>query len=637
MKYGTFKYGDGTKYGTQTANLRWGLAIAWDGQYGWGDDAEKLVSLTVRRGRRNLIAGGGKGLQAFPPGEATVVLDNEDGRYDPFNTSSPLYGYIGPGKFARLKVADIDAGGSYEIMRGVVKDIQPVLQGGKQRVRITMIDGLQWLKDRMINTSLSENKVKSWPPGVVLTRADWPSDNLEWSSAITAVTDVQSYWWSWGKNAYDILGEWSDSIAAAWFHSRDGDLKWRPRTYEYLRNTIIHQEEILEDIGRPQPWEVVRNIVRATVQTKLVDPDGAGPYVLWEMSDVLLIEDGETVYIESLFRYRDWSPAGTNLTYNLQVNTQADGGGADITAQCDYRSSTISEGILRWVTNNSGGNGYIIVFRSTGDPIYAPYVEVREASDAASKALYGPRTLSIGSPWIEGSSAAQGMIDWLLSELKDPGVYPIIQIENRSAKQFIPDLYDSVVLHADKIGISHEQFRVGAIEHQTIGESCQRVRTTFYLEPYMRDGDPEDYFGCRVYAYGDITIGTGVPTALSWSAETHDTDALHSTVSNTSRITIPAGGDGYYKIYAQVKWEDNSAAGYREIRILKNGATYLSYSRHDAAPVTNNLYQRIGDTHYLEAGDYLRVVVYQNSGGNTKVENGSDGIYSFFGVDRIGD
>ena len=49
---------------------------------------------------------------------------------------------------------------------------------------------------------------------------------------------------------------------------------------------------------------------------------------------------------------------------------------------------------------------------------------------------------------------------------------------------------------------------------------------------------------CNVYqATGTLTTTT-TPTAVPFDAEERDTDGFHSTTSNNSRITIPAGLGG---------------------------------------------------------------------------------------------
>lgn len=627
-KYSAFKYGDGTTYGTHTANLRWGVAIAWDGMYGWGDEAERMISLTVRRGRRNLLAACG-GFQAFPPGEATIVLDNEDGRYDPFNTSSPLYPHVAPGKFVRIKVRNQDILVTRGIIRGIVKDIQPVMQEGRHRVRITIIDGLRWLTDRVIHASRWEDIAKSLVPKYITIAADWPSS--EWPKIITTDADVQAEWWAWNITAYEALREWNEAEAAVAFHSKDGEFVWRPRDYGYRRTATLDESQILNDIGRPQPWEVVRNVVRIGVHTK---KENTGPYVLWNMEDTPFIGDGETFYIEAQFRHEDWVPAGTSLTFGFAVNTQADGGGADITADCVRRhSGSISEGLLIWITNNSGAHGYITTLSSSGNAIYAPNTDVREASDDASKALYGARTLTINSRWVESANYAKTLADWLLSELKDPGIYPIVQIEDRSEKQFFPDLYDQIVLTSPKLGIAGELFRIGAIEHQTLDESCQGVRTTFWLEPYMQQEDTDvAYKGCRVYrSTTDQSINDTTATDIIFNAETYDTAGFHSTSVNPERITIPTGFDGYYRVYAQIRWATD-ATNWRRLRIVKGGATTIHEDKRDAD--ATNTVQLVADSVLLSAGDYLTIEAYQNSGGALDIKTLEQ--HTLFGIDFLG-
>jgi hypothetical protein len=49
---------------------------------------------------------------------------------------------------------------------------------------------------------------------------------------------------------------------------------------------------------------------------------------------------------------------------------------------------------------------------------------------------------------------------------------------------------------------------------------------------------------------GSYSISNNTATALTFDTETYDTDAYHSTSSNTSRITIPAGKAGYFQVGA---------------------------------------------------------------------------------------
>ena len=630
--YSTFKYGDGTKYGAgeQVANLRWTFIIAWDGFYGWGNEANRMVDLSVRRGRSSLISAGGRGFAPFPPGEATVILDNSDGRFDPFNVSSPLYPHVAPGKFIRLAVLDVGDDVNYQIMRGVISDIQPVKRRDVQQVRITIVDGLRWLKDRIIQIGLQQNIEKSSPPFQIIVNAGWPLS--EWPFDVDPDKRNQIYWWAWNQNAYEALREWNEAESAIAFHSRFGQFIARTRSYGFLRSTTLNQSEILDDIGRPQPWEVVRNNIRVNVQTKILDEVDA---TLWEQRDTPAIAAGETFQVEPIFKYQDWQPCGASVHFFFTVNTQADGGGADLSDDCNLVFiADIGEGARCWLTNDSGSDGYIIEFKADGDAIYPPNVDWRKLDDEASRATFGPRTLAINSRWVESSVDAQSMGDWILSELKDPSVQPIVQIEDRPVLQFSPDLWDQIILNAAALGITGELYRVGQITHQTTSESCQGVRTTFRLEPFLQEGDDMSYKGCLVYrATTNQEIDTGSSTAVEFNAEIHDiTPGFHSTSVNPERITIPAGMGGFYRIYAQLEWEAN-ATGLRNLYVkLNGGATPIAEIIADAT--AESMTQFTADAYLLDVGDYVTVEAEQNSGGGLDVVLGVG--KSFFGIDFLG-
>jgi len=84
-------------------SLTWKFEVKWDGT-NWVDEAARMRGLTTWRGRQHFVAPGGRGLEPMPAGEAVVPMVDVDGRYNPYNASSPLYGDIAPGKLARITV-----------------------------------------------------------------------------------------------------------------------------------------------------------------------------------------------------------------------------------------------------------------------------------------------------------------------------------------------------------------------------------------------------------------------------------------------------------------------------------------------------------------------------------------------------
>lgn len=630
-KYSTFKYGDGTKYGTeaQDANLRWTFIVAWNGYFGWGNEAERMIDLTVERGRQRML--GRNGLEPFLPGRAVGIFDNSDGRYDPFDTTSPIYGHITPGKFVRIAIYDDTLDSNWGILRGIIEDIQPITQGDRQLVRIVVVDGLRWLQDRTINVGLKQSIDYDTIPNYIADACDWP--DTEWGTRLTDDNTDQTYWWAWAQNAFKALREWDIAQQSVSYCDRDGKLCWNPRGFTHRRTRNIAEADVLKDIGRPQPWEVVRNMVRVYSSPKVLD---AVNTILWQLRDVASIAAGETFYIECLFKYQEWQPCGSGIGFTHTCNTQADGGGADVTGSCPLTyDADIGEGARIWIHNPTAATAYITLLKATGDAIYAPNVDIQQEEDEASKAAYGPQSIDINSRWQESTDVASSLAtDWLAA-FKDPAIHPIVQFENSSLNQYWVDLYDRLVVNLPTLGIL-AAYRIGHIHHQWLNENGQAVRTTMRLEPYLVDGEwIMAYRGARVYR---ITSAQEIPNAdateIAWNGETHDITAFHSLTTNTGRITIPTGYDGYYRVYAQIKWEaDAGATGLRIIYIKKNGgATAIHEVVADANP--ENMVQFSASCHDLDAGDYLTVEAYQSSGGALDVEHGTGN--SFFGVDFLG-
>lgn len=135
---------------------------------------------------------------------------------------------------------------------------------------------------------------------------------------------------------------------------------------------------------------------------------------------------------------------------------------------------------------------------------------------------------------------------------------------------------------------------------------------------YYTDNIPGD-IACRVYNSAAISLTNSTETALTFDTEDYDTNTMHSTVSNSNRITFQTAGK--YLVGAQFRWASN-ATGIRWGRIILNAATVLVYDN----PATN-----LGDqTSFLATtiynfavNDYIEIYAFQTSGGNLNVTKDS--------------
>lgn len=145
------------------------------------------------------------------------------------------------------------------------------------------------------------------------------------------------------------------------------------------------------------------------------------------------------------------------------------------------------------------------------------------------------------------------------------------------------------------------------------------VLTAADLNAYQRDNVGwlgTDKPHCRVRNTANIShTSSGSYQALTFNSERVDVGSMHDTGSNTSRLTVPTGGGGFYAIGGCIEFAAN-ATGRRGIDIYLNGSTIIAREECNnlgASPATPI---SIATVYQLAAGDYVELRGLQASGGN---------------------
>ncbi len=142
--------------------------------------------------------------------------------------------------------------------------------------------------------------------------------------------------------------------------------------------------------------------------------------------------------------------------------------------------------------------------------------------------------------------------------------------------------------------------------------------TSQVLVCWNEDPPPGD-ISARVFNSANLSLSHNTTTALPFDSERWDTDDMHDTVTNSSRLT--AQESGKYLIFANVKFGEN-ASGTREVLLRLNGTTVIAEERASANVVETGIAGNVMSltTHYsLAAGDYVEFVVTQTSGSTINV------------------
>ena len=136
------------------------------------------------------------------------------------------------------------------------------------------------------------------------------------------------------------------------------------------------------------------------------------------------------------------------------------------------------------------------------------------------------------------------------------------------------------------------------------------------------------------HAYNAANQGVTASAALTFDSEDYDVGGLHSTSSNTSRMTIPSGAAGSYLLTTQFRV---SALGTSTATVFfrKNGTTAL----HDGLlvyQVANVLHNIVLPGVALVVGDYVEIYVTKGDASNWDFGTATNGARTQFGCLRVG-
>jgi hypothetical protein len=134
----------------------------------WTDVTSYVRQINIQRGRTDELSD-------FESGNATVVLDNRDRRFDPFYTSGPYYGTgtsIVPRR--QIKIEAYKPTDPYPVFRGFVEGWPVTITdaGFDATVTVQCFDALGLLADEELPDDISSNYILSLSP-----RHYWPLDD----------------------------------------------------------------------------------------------------------------------------------------------------------------------------------------------------------------------------------------------------------------------------------------------------------------------------------------------------------------------------------------------------------------------------------------------------------------------------
>ena len=138
--------------------------------------------------------------------------------------------------------------------------------------------------------------------------------------------------------------------------------------------------------------------------------------------------------------------------------------------------------------------------------------------------------------------------------------------------------------------------------------------------------------GARAIPNAATTLTSGTFAAVALAAEDFDTDAFHDNATNNSRLTVPAGKGGKFRVSGAVGFAVNGT-GQRLASIYKNGAEVARAGGISGGGVELGSAQ-VEWTGTLAATDYVQLFAYQTS--TVNLDTTTNGVLTSLTIARIG-
>ena len=181
-----------------------------------------VLSATINRGRS-------RELEGFSAGNATVVLDNQDGRFDPNNSSSPYNPNIKPGKLLRIKITDPTTGVNEPIFEGNISQWDVTYSWpNMSRCTIRAYDAFKPLSQNTVNLTTSAAETGT-VMREILQDADWTNYELDTGDSTLVARQFQN------TNALQALqlATSSEGITAKVYADKENQILFKNRQAIY--------------------------------------------------------------------------------------------------------------------------------------------------------------------------------------------------------------------------------------------------------------------------------------------------------------------------------------------------------------------------------------------------------------------
>jgi len=477
------------------------LQVDWNNDGDWGDTGEEIdmgrvrgITCSFGRDRASQLTGRSKS------GKLRAILDNRSGDYNPFNSDSPIYGNILPGRPVRL-LGTSTTQSDQAIWQGFLTRITPqVFLGGDATAILEATGPLGQINLDQIEVAMVTSQRTDQVVDDILDAAGWGSGS-SYRTLDTGKTTISRYWKS-QSYAVPALQEVESTEGGFIREGKDGKIVFDNRHHRLAGVGLTSQATYSDASGAARvysglimddPLPHIFNQFSTEVQGFTT----ASVAVLWTLSETGASSPSIAPGVARTWIARYPTTASANnaegvnawtttaATTDMTANTAADGSGTNVTASIGISVSKSSETMEITLTNNTSATAYVTKLQARGTAITADDPASIKQEDSTSQTAFGKRTWPSKTKFIPDTDEALDWADFNLSIYKDPtAVLRMTYFANRDTNSINEmldrDISERVTVVADNtadLSIDRDFF-IEAISHK-IG--ANRLHQVTYL------------------------------------------------------------------------------------------------------------------------------------------------------------
>jgi len=412
------------------------LQVDWNNDGDWGDTGEEIdmgrvrgITCSFGRDRASQLTGKSKS------GSLRATLDNRSGDYNQFNSDSPIYGNILPGRPVRL-LGTSATQSDQAIWQGYLLRITPqVFLGGDATAILEATGPLGQINLDQIEVPMVTSQRTDQVVDDILDAAGWGSGS-SFRTLDTGKTTLTRYWKS-ATYTVPALQEIESTEGGFVREGKDGKVVFDNRHHRLAGVGLTSQATYSDASGAARvysglimddPLPHIFNQFSTDVQTYTT----ASVAVLWTLSETGASSPSIAPGVARTYIARYPTSASANnaggvnawtttaATTDMLANTAADGSGTNVSASIGISVSKSSETMDITLTNNTTATAYITKLQARGTAITADDPASIKQEDATSQTAFGKRTWPSKTKFIPDTGEALDWADFNLSIYKDP-------------------------------------------------------------------------------------------------------------------------------------------------------------------------------------------------------------------------